>query len=318
MSVYQRLLGRLLVHLVRIDANRAGRAAGCVHAALLPTFDDLLCLQASLEAWRIFFVTSCGQIDMKTIDNIFHGLPFVDESFDSKLLLTLVGRVRKILADDIIGPAINVDWLDPDQALKLRNAVGIKCDLSLLPLSRRQLEKVQSARAAVIEKAHGWRRLIQFPVRYHRLESSDVIGCSCYATPQRVFLSEAAFCTERELCEQIIHEHCHNWMYLLEELMPFHRIDYEEVFVLPSGTANRNPTEIIGAAHVAATLGRWYATQVDAESQQRVHQLAAYFDGCMGLLRSLSRDPLLPAGAEIVSLLARSTERFFTKGDFVS
>lgn len=263
-------------------------------------------------------MTSPGQTDVKTINNIFHGLPFLDESFDSELLLTLVGRVRKILADDIIGPAINVDWLNPDQALKLRKAADIECDLSLLPLSSLQLEQVQSARAAIIERAYAWRRLIQFPVKYHWLESSDVIGCSCYATPQRVFLSEAAFSTKRELCEQIIHEHCHNWMYFLEELMPFHRIDYQEVFVLPSGTANRNPTEIIGAAHVAATLAHWYAKQADAESQQRVHQLSAYFDGCVDLLRSLSRDSLLPAGAEIVSLLACSTERFFTRGDLVS
>lgn len=263
-------------------------------------------------------MTSPGQTDMKKIDEIFRGLPFIDASFKSDLLLTLVGRVRKILADDIVGPAIDVDWLDPDQASRLRSAADIACDLPLLPLSAIQLQQVRSACADIVEEAPEWRRLIQFPVKYHRLESSDVIGCSCYATPQRVFLSEAAFSTKRELREQIIHEHCHNWMYFLEELMPFHRIDYREVFVLPSGTANRNPTEIIGAAHVAATLSQWYAKQADAESQQRVQHLSAYFDGCVGMLRSLPHDSLLPAGAEIVSLLIRSNERFSRRGDLVS
>ncbi|AOJ70008.1 MULTISPECIES: aKG-HExxH-type peptide beta-hydroxylase [Burkholderia] len=255
---------------------------------------------------------------MKKIDEIFHGLPFLDEPFKSDLLLTLIGRVRKILGDDIVGPAIDADWLDPDQALKLRGAAGIGCDLPLLPLSALQLQQVRSARASIVEAAPEWQRLILFPVKYHRLDSSDVIGCSCYATPQRVFLSDAAFATPRELCEQIIHEHCHNWMYFLEELMPFHRIDYREVFVLPSGTANRNPTEVIGAAHVAATLAHWYARQADAPSQRRVRDLLTYLDGCVGILRALPHDSLLPAGAEIASLLARSNERFPRRGDLVS
>lgn len=255
---------------------------------------------------------------MTTINAIFHGLPFLDESFDADLLLTLVGRLRKMLAGDVIGTDIDVDWLDPDQALRLRIAAEIECDLPLLPLSADQSQQVRSARLNIISKAPEWRRLIEFPVRYHRLESSNVIGCSCYATPQRVFLSAPAFATQRELCEQIIHEHCHNWMYFLEEVMPFHRMDYREVFVLPSGTADRNPTEVIGAAHVAATLAHWYAKHDDAASQQRIPDLVAYLDGCVGILRALPHDSMFPAGADIVSGLARSNERLFGRGDLVS
>ncbi|MHA6845376.1 aKG-HExxH-type peptide beta-hydroxylase [Ralstonia syzygii] len=255
---------------------------------------------------------------MNKINEILHGLPFLDASFEADLLLTLVSRLRKILADDVIGTDIDVNWLDPDQAMRLRNASEIECDLPLLPLSDDQSQQVRSARLDIVDKVPEWRRLIEFPVKYHLLESSEVIGCSCYATPQRVFLSEAAFSTQRELCEQIIHEHCHNWMYFLEEVMPFHRIDYREVFVLPSGTANRNPTEVIGAAHVATTLAHWYAKQADAESQRRIYHLAVYLNSCVGILHSLPHDSLFPAGAEIVSRLARSNEQLRWRGDHVS
>ncbi len=242
---------------------------------------------------------------MAGVNELFGGLPFLDLSFLPTRLLAVVARIRSILAEDILqAREAPSHWLDPDHALRLRMATGIQCDLEFEPLPTSQICAVEEARMAIIARMPAWRDLILLPVRYHRLSSADAIGCSCYATPQRVFLTDAAFSTTQELCEQIIHEHCHNWMYLVEEVMPFHRTDFRTLFTLPSGTPNRNPTEIIGAAHVTAALTLWYSMSSSSGVEERIRELTTYFRQCVEILKALPPQSLYPIGKEITMHLA--------------
>ncbi len=94
-----------------------------------------------------------------------------------------------------------------------------------------------------------------------------------------------------DLREHVIHEACHVWAYLIEEALPFRESIPDERFVLPSGTGNKNASEVLGAAYVAATLLTFYremrspapgATRASYE-EGRISWLEDYLDGCLGI-----------------------------------
>jgi len=97
--------------------------------------------------------------------------------------------------------------------------------------------------------------------------------------PQHVLLAEAAFVSERELREQLVHELCHQWLYLVQELWTLADPQAEEV-TLPSGTPGRAPDEVLGAAHVAAALIRLYRASCDGP-RGRIEHLIGYGNACL-------------------------------------
>jgi hypothetical protein len=83
----------------------------------------------------------------------------------------------------------------------------------------------------------------------------------------------------------------------MEELWRFERPSARPV-MLPSGTANRSPSEVLGAAHVAAVLIRLYTAAGDAP-EGRLEKLAVYRAGCLTLLDQIA-DDLADLGRDIV------------------
>ena len=71
---------------------------------------------------------------------------------------------------------------------------------------------------------------------------------------------------------------------------------------LPSGTRDRAPSEVLGAAHVAAALARLYATAGGPGAESRISALTAYGQGCLDLAQAASAD-LTEAGTTIAQRL---------------
>jgi hypothetical protein len=66
---------------------------------------------------------------------------------------------------------------------------------------------------------------------------SGAVSASSYRWPQHVLLADAAFTSARELREQLVHELCHQWLYLMEELWALNA-QGADLIVLPSGTGD--------------------------------------------------------------------------------
>ncbi|MFD7663473.1 hypothetical protein [Streptomyces sp. NPDC059788] len=63
--------------------------------------------------------------------------------------------------------------------------------------------------------------LTTLPVTYLPLPAGRMnIGVSCYARPEHVLLSERAFAHPAILAQQLLHELCHQRLYLCQELPP--------------------------------------------------------------------------------------------------
>lgn len=106
--------------------------------------------------------------------------------------------------------------------------------------------------------------------------------------------------TSAELREQVVHELSHQWLYLIEELWAL-EIHGARHTTLPSGTADRAPAEVLGAAHVAAALIRMYRASTTAPAA-RLARLADYGSGCLELLGVLDND-LTDAGHSVARRL---------------
>jgi hypothetical protein len=102
-----------------------------------------------------------------------------------------------------------------------------------------------------------------------------------------VLLADEAFASRRELDEQLLHELAHQWLYLIEDVWPLHRPG-APALTLPSGTRDRSPAEILGAAHVAAALIRFYRQQPGDWATARIAALTGYGSGCLELAGTVS------------------------------
>jgi hypothetical protein len=101
-----------------------------------------------------------------------------------------------------------------------------------------------------------------------------------------VLLADEAFTTSRELREQIIHELAHQWLYLIEDIWPIEKTGARTV-TLPSGTRDRSPAEVLGAAHVAAVLIRMYRAESTPWAAARTQTLTSYGLGCLELAANI-------------------------------
>ena len=236
------------------------------------------------------------------------GLPFVSQNFASdRLLAACVARRRLAAAHfGFSNPSnLTASWLDPNVAAQLRMNEGYTADISNAPMSDAKSDMLNQVIAAIRQARPRWAPMLDLPLVVRELHNSTAIACSCYAIPQHIFLGEGCFVTHAELAEQFIHELAHNWMYLIEEIAPLHDTGWATRYTLPSGTGNRNPTEVLGAAHVSATLLRWY-TRDDKATACRRRDLNIYQAGCMEIVVSLPPGVLTPIGADVAAALALS------------
>jgi hypothetical protein len=97
-----------------------------------------------------------------------------------------------------------------------------------------------------------------------------------------------------------VHELCHQWLYLIEEVWALESPGARRV-TLPSGTPGRSPADVVGAAHVAIALIRLYRASGGAPPGRTAH-LADYGDQCLRLLDRMDHD-LTDAGLDIARRL---------------
>ncbi|MEZ0076268.1 aKG-HExxH-type peptide beta-hydroxylase [Planotetraspora sp. GP83] len=235
------------------------------------------------------------------------GLPFLDEGFAAKRLLAGVAAARHVTAeaegkaDGITDRAVET-WLGPSRALLLAGGRSIPA-IPLLPEQKSQVTATLQELGSLIP---AWVSLIALPIRYGSLyPATGAISASSRAWPQHVLLSDEAFATPVELREQITHELSHQWLYLIEELWRIELPSAQPV-TLPSGTANRSPSEVVGAAHVATVLTRLYTATGDAP-EGRLEKLAIYRAGCLTLLDQVA-DDLTDLGRDIARHLKEAHE----------
>jgi len=241
------------------------------------------------------------------------GLPFLHDRFSDRMLLSGVAVVRQMSLPARIQDTTEslASYLSPETALRVRQEEGITAQIPSTALPPSQQERVSEVLDAICSKAPIWKPLFTVPLRFRLLEDdSGALGCSCYAFPQHIFLAPRAFSNRIELAEQLVHECCHNWMYMLEELGAFQPTARGRKFELPSGTSNRSVTEVIGAAHVSAALCRWYEWHLnEASASIRLEQLRTYLKGCLTILDSLTEQDITPAGVEVACRLAHIMSR---------
>ncbi|MFI6686638.1 aKG-HExxH-type peptide beta-hydroxylase [Streptomyces sp. NPDC050485] len=231
-----------------------------------------------------------------SLEATFGGIPLVDSAFDSAKFLTAVATTRLFRAGDadtllaasgqerehLLGQV-----LDPARALELRGSHPFRSDVMPLP-AEKELE-AQDALAQLAHLVPHWRLLRQLRITFHGLQRPGTIGSSNFNFPQHIFLGAEAFQTRTELLEQVLHETSHNWLYLVEEMWPLHRTTGDVLFDLPSGTSNRNPGEVLGAAHVTRNLIALYRALPPSEpTGQRLGDLHDYMAGCCELLEQVA------------------------------
>lgn len=221
-----------------------------------------------------------------------NGLPFVDDSFAARRLLAMTAAIRHADAcqrglSGSIGIGQAETWLGPARALLLSTS---STPLPAQPLSAARKQQVTKALAGIAAKVPPWQLLLGLPMRYARLyPASGAISASSRDWPQHVLLADEAFATSRELAEQVLHELAHQWLYLIEDIWPL-QLPGAASLTLPSGTRDRRPAEVLGAAHVAATLVRLYRHTAAEWAADRIRALAAYGTGCLELADTVSGD----------------------------
>jgi hypothetical protein len=233
------------------------------------------------------------------------GLPFLDDGFAARRLLSIAAAVRYSAACQrgLVSGVSSLDaeaWLGPTRALALMSTNTTP--MPALPLTTARRKQLADTLADLAASRPPWRLPLALPVRYAQLyPAGGAISASSRDWPQHVLLAKEAFGTSRELAEQVMHELAHQWLYLIEDIWPL-QLPGAATLTLPSGTRGRSPAEVLGAAHVAAVLIRLYQQAATGWAAGRIRALAAYGTGCLDLAVSASEE-LTEAGILIAQQL---------------
>ena len=242
-----------------------------------------------------------------SIAGLFGGWPFLDYEFVPRRLLAAVACSRLATGEAVGLPALRVrsptDCLSPHLGELVRNTNASRLTEESDQLSPSQTGAVERAKTVIKSRIPPWADLIDIPLRFRIVDRPGVISCSCFSHPQTVFLAEAAFDSEMQLMEQMVHELCHVWAYLIEETLPFQQTPSDVLFTLPSGTAGKNAVEVLGAGYVGATLHRWYSTATTGPAVwRRLAELRQYVAGCVAVVDGVR--VYSPSGQELLRRLA--------------
>jgi hypothetical protein len=220
----------------------------------------------------------------------FGGYPFLDEDFEPGRLITAAACSRWRRAHDEESPAASdlARVFDPDEAIKIRS-LDVQSRLKWHPLRADRQAQVEEAITTIVGCASGWPPLMRLPVVFGWMPPERTsVSASSFAAPQHIWLAAAAFSSAAVLAEQVLHEMSHQWVYLIEELIPLQRPEAAADVTLPSGTPGRTPSELLGALHVSINLGRlWTKLDVDHDLRtERLSRLGDYIAGCLTLVGS--------------------------------
>lgn len=222
---------------------------------------------------------------------VLGGMPFLDDTFAAARLLAAVAAVRHVAAEhnggaeEITGQQVT-GWLDPEHVFMLRPDAP---PMPAKPLVNEQHTMIKATIGDLARLMPTWAPLLKLPVVFSLLSPArGAVSASSRLWPQQVLLAAEAFGDRLELREQVIHELCHQWLYLVEELWALETTAAANL-TLPSGTADRSAAEVLGAAHVVAALTRLYRAD-PVPLAGRLAQLAVYGAGCLDLLTELDHD----------------------------
>ncbi|GAA4626826.1 hypothetical protein GCM10023196_036660 [Actinoallomurus vinaceus] len=238
------------------------------------------------------------------------GMPLIDDGFVPGRLLAALAAARSVRARRLaLVTGADPDplrWVRPQEAIRLRDDPPLIPSLPLTPSEERKVAAVLDEAADLVPV---WRPLLALPIQYLLYHpDGGAASASAVMWPQHILLAKVAFTTPATLREQVIHELCHQWLYAIQELWPLEATDPPPRVALPSGTPNRSPGEVIGAAHVMAALLRLHRADparpsvFDAPHERHIAGLAAYARGCFQTLDSL-QEHLTPAGLQITRRL---------------
>jgi hypothetical protein len=185
-----------------------------------------------------------------------HGMPFLDDEFASRRLLAVIAAARHGAAarQGIAGGVSRQQaeaWLAPARAYLVNAGPTPMPAQPIRAARKRQIADVLAGLAAGMPV---WAPLLSLPVRYARLyPDGGAVSASSRDWPQHVLLADDAFGSDTELREQILHELAHQWLYLIEDIWPLDKPDAARL-TLPSGTRDRAPAEVLGAAALSRRL----------------------------------------------------------------
>lgn len=241
------------------------------------------------------------------------GWPFLDLNHMPQRLLTLVACVRITRRDGSCAAPTCEDLaavLAPDRALRIR-ALDLPKPLPGGALTARRQQEIRTTVNHLAALLPQWEPLLRaLPLTYLPMppDRPRSISASCFAWPQYILLAEPAFASRAVLAEQLLHETCHQWLYLCEELAPLQHPGCTHRITLPSGTGDRSPAELLGAAHVAHGLHRlWPRLDIPTSiRERRLDHLASYTSGCRTLI-SAARPCLTPHGHALADRILETT-----------
>lgn len=250
---------------------------------------------------------SCLSLDL------LRGVPFLDSSFRHASLLHAVAARRAWVLearhrDEI--PCDPRELLRPAVGRAIRRAEGLEAPIPHGPLKKEEERQARQVLDDLVAVEPGWRPLLLLlPLDLYSLLDGEAISCSSFAWPQSVFLRPDAFASADELREQILHEVCHNWLYLIQEVWRLHPYEHDRLYTLPSGTGGRNLSEVIGASHVAATLLHWYSRSPSDVAPLRRDKLGRYLAGSLQILAVAEPGHLTETGSWVASRLRVAAAR---------
>ncbi|MEA9978343.1 MULTISPECIES: hypothetical protein [unclassified Pseudomonas] len=207
------------------------------------------------------------------------GLPFVNQSFNSKKLLTLVAVVRK----NIEGGGLPLGtYLQPNiiSALYNRHVEGAPAFPPHQEFGNAEYFMLAEAKNNIKALFPEWNSLLDLPIKFHKLLSQE-ISLTNPLLPQQMFLAEAAFTSIADLEELLVHELSHIWSSLIAEIYDFQVKGSSNNYILPSGTGGKNPRGVLLACLFAVSAVNYHQRLLVSGSvrsrPERLKHLHQYF-----------------------------------------
>lgn len=216
------------------------------------------------------------------------GIPFVDDTFRSSKLLTIVATLRRTTDE---GKRPLAEYLNPGIACSIyaRKQNIATQEFSYTTISREEALAIESALTDISSAIPSWGPLLRVPIHYSKLTSCQ-LSLTNPLLPQKVFLGENAIADNFTLIETLVHELSHVWMGFICELFDFQYRDRTELYTLPSGTPGKDLRGLMFASTFAASVLRYYELAMRARGAndrmlRRVDRLTHYFSGTMDSLK---------------------------------
>ena len=239
------------------------------------------------------------------------GLPFVDQNFSARKLLTLVAILRRNIDEAQYAPQA---YLEPHLATELyeRKTNGVVTYPLSSDFTIADSAAVEEAIARIVAQRPDWEPMLKIPIVFRRLDTVQV-SLTNPLIPQQVFLGSRALGDEFLLRETVVHELSHVWCGFILEIFDFQQEGCPASYVLPSGTANKDIRGVLLAALFAAAALDFYVSNSDycrhIRMSARVNYLKSYLDKCIVTVANSCHASSM--GREITGRLAVYSSRLF-------